>query len=76
MKPNKRPSLVVALRSPLPEALDERLAVRFLREARTAGQLPSGIVPIFASGRAEGCSSRDGDDRGVSLAGEAVGKAK
>jgi serine/threonine protein kinase len=36
-------------------ALDERLAIRFLREARVTGQLQHpGIVPVFASGRAEG----------------------
>ncbi len=40
---------------PAGAALDERLAIRFLREARAAGRLQHpGIVPVFASGRAEG----------------------
>ncbi len=40
---------------PAGAALDERLAIRFLREARVTAQLQHpGIVPVFASGRAEG----------------------
>src|SRR4029077_4046512 len=40
---------------PAGAALDERLAIRFLREARAAGRLQHpGIVPVFASRRAEG----------------------
>ncbi len=40
---------------PAGAALDERLAIRFLREARAAARLQHpGIVPVFASGRAEG----------------------
>lgn len=40
---------------PAGAALDERLAVRFLREARAAGRLRHpGIVPVYTSGRADG----------------------
>ncbi len=40
---------------PAGAALDDRLAIRFLREARTAAKLRhAGIVPVFASGRADG----------------------
>jgi serine/threonine-protein kinase len=40
---------------PAGAALDERLAIRFLREARAAGRLRHpGIVPVYTSGRAEG----------------------
>jgi len=40
---------------PAGAALDERLAIRFLREARAAARLRHpGIVPVYTSGRAEG----------------------
>ncbi len=40
---------------PAGAALDERLAIRFLREARAAARLRHpGIVPVFTSGRDEG----------------------
>src|SRR2546426_5724562 len=40
---------------PAGAALDERLAIRFLREARAAGRLRHpGIIPVYTSGRAEG----------------------
>ena len=40
---------------PAGAALDERLAIRFLREATVVARLHHpGIVPVFASGRADG----------------------
>jgi Tol biopolymer transport system component len=49
---NRRVALKVL---PAAAALDERLAIRFLREARAAGRLRHpGIVPVYTSGRSEG----------------------
>jgi serine/threonine protein kinase len=40
---------------PAGAALDEQLAIRFLREARTAARLSHpGIVPVFGTGREQG----------------------
>ena len=72
---------------PAGAALDERLAIRFLREARTAARLRHpGIVPVFGTGREQGVlffamELVEGEnlaariDRGPIPAGEAAGIA-